>query len=86
MTLQYIENPVIRTHQTKAIVKEIMLSADSFKWVIVSTSETKTAKDLNQARQKVSQNKNVYSLYPLEWAVHEDESNYSVIVRKVETK
>ena len=86
MTLQYIENPVIRTHQTKAIVKEIMLTAEPLKWVIVSTSETKTARELNQARQKAAQNKNVYSLYPLEWAVHEDESNYSVIVRKLETK
>lgn len=86
MTLQYIENPVIRTHQTKAIVKEIMMSGETFRWVIVSTSETKTEKELHQARQKVAQNKNVYSLYPLEWAVHEDENNYSVIVRKLETK
>jgi hypothetical protein len=86
MELQYIENPVIRQHKTKALVREIMLTAKPNKWIIESTSKTKTRKDLMTAQQKVAQRKTTYAKYPLEWAIHEDESNYSVIVRKVETK
>lgn len=86
MELQYIENPVIRQHKTKALVKEIMLTAEPNKWIIESTSETKTRKDLMTAQQKVAQRKNIYAKYPLEWAIHEDENSYSVIVRKLETK
>jgi hypothetical protein len=86
MELQYIENPVIRQQKTKALVKEIMFKAEPNKWIIESTSETKTRKELMTTQQKVAQRKNVYAKYPLEWAVHEGETGYSIIVRKLETK
>jgi hypothetical protein len=86
MELQYIENPVIRQQKTKALVKEIMVKAEPNKWIIESTSETKTRKELMATQQKVSQRKNVYAKYPLEWAIHESETGYSIIVRKLETK
>ena len=43
MTLQYIKNPKIITHTTKAIIKELMSSGVPNEWVIVCTSTTKTA-------------------------------------------
>ena len=86
MELQYIVNPVIRKHKTNALVIEIMLTAEPNKWIIQSTSKTKTRKDLMTTQQKVSQRKSTYAKYPLEWAIHKDENNYSIIVRKLETK
>ena len=86
MELQYIENPVIRQQKTKALVKEIMVTAEPNKWIIEFTSETKTRKELMTTQQKVAQRKNIYAKYPLEWAVHEGETGYSIIVRKLETK
>jgi hypothetical protein len=86
MELQYIENPVIRQQKTKALVKEIMMTAEPNKWIIEFTSETKTRKELMATQQKVAQRKNIYAKYPLEWAIHEGETGYSIIVRKLETK
>ena len=86
MELQYIENPVIRQQKTKALVREIMMTAEPNKWIIESTSETKTRKELITTQQKVAQRKNIYAKYPLEWACHEGETGYSIIVRKLETK
>jgi len=86
MELQYIENPVIRQQKTKALVKEIMMTAEPNKWIIELTSETKTRKELMATQQKVAQRKNIYAKYPLEWAIHEGETGYSIIVRKLETK
>jgi hypothetical protein len=86
MTLEYIEDPNIRTHKIKAMVKEIMLSAETDRWIIIYTTETKEEKELSKARNKSTNYRNVYSMYPLQWAVHEGENNYSLIVKKLETK
>jgi len=63
-----------------------MVKAELNKWIIECTSETKTRKELMTTQQKVAQRKNIYAKYPLEWAIHEGETGYSIIVRKLETK
>ena len=87
MTLQYIRNPKIITHTTKALIKELMSSGVPNEWVIVCTSTTKTAEEKLKFQEKASGQRIYYSRYPeLEWATHEGENNYSIIVRKVQTQ
>jgi hypothetical protein len=87
MTLQYIEAAVIKTHLTKAIVKELLRSGEFERWVLVNSSKTKTKEDKKRFQIRACNYTSAYSKYPeLEWACHEGENNYSVVVRKLKTK
>ena len=85
MTLIYIEAAVIRTHLTKAIVKELLKSGEFGRWVLVNSSPTKTRADKKRFQVRACNYASSYSKYPgLEWACHEGENSYSVVVRKVQ--
>ena len=87
MTLQYIEAAIIKTHQTKRIVKELLRTGDYERWVLVNSSITKTPADKKRFQVRACNYATSYSKYPeLEWACHEGENNYSVVVRKVKAK
>jgi len=84
MTLVYVEVALIKTHLTKAIIKELLKSGEFDRWVIINSSETKTPADKKRFQVRACNYQRTYSKYPgLEWACHEGENNYSVVVRKV---
>jgi len=84
MTLVYVEAAVIKTHMTKAIIKELLKSGEFGRWVLVNSSETKTPEDKKRFQVRACNYSSSYSKYPeLEWGCHEGENNYSVVVRKV---
>ena len=85
MTLVYVEAAIIRTHQTKRIVKELLRTGDFERWVLVNSSATKTQADKKRFQVRACNYASSYSKYPeLEWACHEGKNNYSVVVRKVQ--
>jgi len=81
MKINYIENPVIKTHKIKPFVKALMDTGEFDKWAILVTSETKSEKILKTfSTRMTSYRKN----YPqIEWAIHHGKNNYSIICRKV---
>ena len=84
MTLEYVEAAIIKTHLTKAIVKELLKTGDFDRWVLVNSSETKTRADKKRFQVRACNYASSYSRHPeLEWACHEGKNNYSVVVRKV---
>jgi len=84
MTLIYIEAAVIKTHPTKRIIKELLKSGEFDRWVLVNSSPTKTKEDKKRFQVRACNYASSYSKYPgLEWACHEGENSYSVVVRKV---
>jgi hypothetical protein len=85
MTLEYVEAAVIRTHPTKAIIKELLKKGDFDRWVLVNSSATKTPADKKRFQIRACNYASSYSKYPgLEWACHEGINSYSVVVRKVQ--
>ena len=48
MKIDYIENPVIRTHRVKAFVKTLIDTGEFDKWAILVTSTTKTEKTFSR--------------------------------------
>lgn len=80
MILQYIENPNIKKHRIKEIIQTIIQEAPDGKWVIVATTDGKTEKEYKRLHNKYYQYKNRY--INMEWAVHNGESNYSIICRE----
>ena len=45
MTLVYVEAAIIKTHQTKRIVKELLRTGDFERWVLVNSSATKNLRN-----------------------------------------
>jgi len=87
MTLEYIENPVIVSHKSRLIIREVLMSAETNRWIVVSATIAKTEKDRTSVMNKMYQARKTYAKYTqLEWAVHEGIDNYSFIVRKTESK
>ena len=85
MTLVYVEAAIIKTHQTKRIVKELLRTGDFERWVLVNSSATKTQADKKRFQVRACNYASSYSKHPeLEWACHEGKNNYSVVVRKVQ--
>jgi len=46
MKIDYIENPVIRTHRVKAFVKTLINTGEFDKWAILVSSTTKSERTL----------------------------------------
>jgi len=87
MTLEYIDNPIIVSHKSRLIIREVLMSAETNRWIVVSTTITKTGKDRTSVMNKMYQARKTYAKYThLEWAVHDGVDNYSFIVRKTEGK
>jgi hypothetical protein len=86
MTLEYIENPVIKViNKNKRKITELMESGEFNKWIIICTSEAKTAKDRSSLQVRKANFRQQYKEYTqVEWDLHEGESNYSIIARKVQ--
>lgn len=84
MILQYIENPNIKKYKIKEIIEAIIEEGPPGKWVIVITTNNKTEKEYKNVHNKFYQYKNRYR--NMEWAVHTDENNYSIICREKETQ
>ena len=82
MTLNYIKNPVIKTHRIKELMQTILEEGLPGEWVVVDTTNGKTEKEYRSIHNKFHQCKNRYK--NMEWAVHRGENNYSIICRKKE--
>ena len=83
MILQYIENPVIKKQRIKEIIQTIIEEGPPGKWVIVDTTKNKSEKEYKNMYNKFYQYRNRYK--NMEWAVHHDENNYSIICREKES-
>jgi hypothetical protein len=81
MKIDYIENPVIRTHRVKAFVKTLINTGEFDKWAILVSSTTKSERTLKQFQSKVCGYRKQYP--QIEWAINHGENNYSIICRKV---
>ena len=81
MKIDYIENPVIRTHRVKAFVKTLINTGEFDKWAILVSSTTKSERTLKPFQSKVGGYRKQYP--QVEWAINHGENNYSIICRKV---
>jgi hypothetical protein len=81
MKIDYIENPVIRTHRVKAFVKTLINTGEFDKWAILVSSTTKSERTLKLFQSKVGGYRKQYP--QVEWAINHGENNYSIICRKV---
>ena len=86
MTLEYIENPVIKIiHKNKKKIIELMESGEFNRWIIICTSEAKTTKDKSKLQVRKANFRQQYKEFTqIEWELHEGKDNYSIIVRKVQ--
>lgn len=80
MTLNYIKNPVIKTHKIKELMQTILEEGLPGEWVVVDTTNSKTEKEYKNIYVKFYQCRNRYK--NMEWAVHHGENNYSIICRE----
>ena len=82
MTLEYIENPVIKIiHRNKKKIIELMESGEFNRWIIICTSEAKTTKDKSKLQVRKANFRQQYKEFTqIEWELHEGKDNYSIIV------
>ncbi len=84
MTLNYINNPVIKKHKIKELIKIITEEGIPHQWVIIDTTKDKTLKEYRNMYNRYGQHRKRYINF--EWAIHHGDDNYSIICRKIEPK
>ena len=83
MTLNYINNPVIKTNEVKKLVQTIIEEGIPGKWVVIFTTQSNTKKEYGSTYNKKNVHERRYK--NMEWAIHHGDDNYSIICRKKES-
>ena len=82
MTLNYINNPIIKTNHIKKLVQTIIDEGVPYKWVAIFTTQSNTKAEYNSAYYKKNVHEQRYK--NMEWAIHHGDDNYSIICREKE--